>query len=177
MRVEFIHQRVYLRDGDEGSARLSHLVARRALDAQGCAEKTFWTLINAPADTQAAQIVAMACARYFIERGFQDAKNSLGLVDYQTRCWLAWHQHIALVMLAMQFQLHERMLHAQAHPLLSTADIVELLRLELPAAAVTPECVIAQLEHRHRKRQTPSTPPTTIKDLSMIFMPPDDLPK
>jgi hypothetical protein len=60
---------------------------------------------------------------------------------------------MALVMLAMQFQLHERMLHAQTHPLLSTADVVELLRHNLPAAAATPESILAQLEHRHRKRQ------------------------
>ncbi len=128
-------------------------MARRPLDAQGRAEKNSWTLSNAPADTQAAQIVAMACARYFIELGFQDAKSSLGLADYQTRGWLAWYHHMALVMLAMQFQLRERMLHAQDHPLLSTADIVELLRHQLPAAVVTPEDVMAQLRHRHRKRK------------------------
>ncbi len=41
-------------------------------------------------------------------------------------------------MLAVQFQLRERVLHAQEHLLLSTADVVELLRHHLPAAAVTP---------------------------------------
>ena len=143
-------------------------MARRTLDAQGHAGKTSWTLSNAPADTQPAQIVAMACARYFIERGFQDAKTSLGLADYQTRGWLAWHHHMALVMLAMQFQLHERMLHAQAHPLLSTADVVELLRHQLPAAAVTPESVTAQLQHRHRKRQN------SIDSAHRNQRPPDD---
>ena len=45
------------------------------------------------------------------------------------------------------------MLQAQAHLLLSTSDIVELLRHQLPAAAVTPESVMAQLQQRHRKRQ------------------------
>ncbi len=104
-----------------------------------------------------AQIVAMACARYFIERSFQDAKTSLGLADYQTRGWLAWHHHMALVMQAMQamqFQLRERVLHAQEHPLLSTADVVELLRHHLPTTTVTPEEVMAQLLRRHRKRKS-----------------------
>ena len=168
IRVEFLHQRVYLWDGDESSAKLWHLVARRTIDAQGHAGKTSWTLSNAPADTQPAQIVAMACSRYFIERGFQDAKSSLGLADYQTRGWLAWHHHMALVMLAMQFQLQERLLHAQAHPLLSTADVVELLRHQLPSAAVTPESVMAQLEHRHRKRQN------SINSACRNQTPPDD---
>lgn len=154
IRVSFLHQRVYLWDGEEACAKLWHLVARRTLDAQGRAEKTSWTLSNAPADTPAAQIVAMACARYFIERSFQDAKSSLGLADYQTRGWRAWHHHVALVLLAMLFQLRERILHAQEHPLLSTADVVDLLRHYLPAATVTPEDVMEQLRHRHRKRQS-----------------------
>ena len=92
----------------------------------------------------------------------------LGLADYQTRGWLAWHHHMALVMLAMQFQLRECMLHAQAHPLLSTADIVELLRHQLPTATVTPESVMAQLEHRHRKRQN------SIDSACRNQRPPDD---
>jgi len=39
IRVEFIHQRVYLWDGEEDGAKLWHLVARRTLDADGRAEK------------------------------------------------------------------------------------------------------------------------------------------
>jgi SRSO17 transposase len=168
IRVEFAHQRVSLWDGAESHAKLWHLVARRTLDAQGRAGKTSWTLSNAPADTPPAQLVAMACARYFIERGFQDAKSSLGLADYQTRGWQAWHHHMALVLLAMLFQLRERMLHAQAYPLLSTADIVELLRHQLPAAAVMPEDVMAQLQHRHRKRKN------SIDSACRNQRPPDD---
>ena len=168
IRVEYIHQRVYLWDGEEGCAKLWHLIARRTLDAQGRAAKTSWTLSNSPAATPPAQIVAMACARYFIERGFQDAKTSLGLADYQTRGWVAWHHHLALVLLAMLFQLRERILHAQAHPLLSTADVVELLRHQLPAAAVTPEAVMAQLLHRHRKRKS------SIDSACRQQRPPDD---
>ena len=168
IRVEFIHQRVYLWDGEEDCAKLWHLVARRTLNEQGHAEKTSWTLSNAPADTQPAQIVAMACARYFIERSFQDAKTSLGLADYQTRGWLAWHHHMALVMLAMLFQLRERLMHAQEHPLLSAADVVELLRHYLPAAVVTREDVIAQLKQRHRKRKN------SIDSARRQQRPPDD---
>lgn len=178
IRVEFIHQRGYLWDGEEDCAKLWHLVARRTLDAQGRAEKTSWTLSNAPADTPPAQIVAMACARYFIERSFQDAKTSPGLADYQTRGWLAWHHHMALVMLAMLFQLRERMLHAQEHPLLSAADVVELLRHYLPAAVVTREDVIEQLQHRHRKRRNSiDSACRKQKPLDDFYERPDDLPK
>lgn len=153
IRVEYLHERVYLWDGKEEQPRLWHLLARRALDKNGQPEEISWTLSNAPADTPAVRLVHMVCGRYFIERGFQDAKTSLGLADYQTRGWRAWHHHMALVMLAMLFQLRERMMHAEDCPLLSCADVVELLRHFLPVAAVTPEDVLRQLELRHRKRR------------------------
>ena len=154
IRVQFIHQRVYLWDGEEATAKLWHLIARRALDKDGQPEAASWSLSNAPADTPAVELVAMACARYFIERSFQDAKSTVGLADYQTRGWLAWHHHIALVMLAMLFQLRERMIHAEQHPLLSSADVVELLRHFLPSGAITKEDVLKQLSLRHRKRRS-----------------------
>ena len=45
-------------------------------------------------------------------------------------------------------------LHARRRPpLLSSADVVELLRHFLPAGAVTPEEVLRQLQLRHKKRQ------------------------
>lgn len=178
IRVEFIHQRVYLWDGEEDCAKRWHLVARRTLDAKGRADKTSWTLSNAPAQTAAAQVVAMACARYFIERSFQDAKTSLGLADYQTRGWLAWHHHMALVMLAMLFLLRERLMHEQEHPLLSAADVVELLRHYLPAAVVTREDVIEQLQLRHRKRkQSIDSAHRKQKPRDDFYERPDELPK
>ncbi|MDB6133466.1 MAG: hypothetical protein JWM59_1709 [Verrucomicrobiales bacterium] len=57
-----------------------------------------------PADTPAVRLVHMACARYFIERGFQGTKISPGLADCQTRGWLAWRDSGHPVMLAMLFQ-------------------------------------------------------------------------
>lgn len=153
LRVQYIHQRVYLWNGEEATARLWHLVARRTLDKNGQPDEVSWSLSNAAAGTPGREILAMACARYFIERSFQDAKSTLGLADYQTRGWLAWHHHVSLVMLAMLFQLRERLMHAQEHPLLSSADIVELLRHFLPPGAATREEVHQQMLLRHRKRQ------------------------
>ena len=154
LRVQYIHQRVYLWDGEEATARLWHLIARRTLDKNGQPDEASWSLSNAAAGTPGKEIAAMACARYFIERSFQDGKSTLGLADYQTRGWLAWHHHMALVMLAMLFQLRERLLHAQEHPLLSSADILELLRHFLPPGAATKEEVHEQMLLRHRKRQS-----------------------
>jgi hypothetical protein len=56
-------------------------------------------------------------------------------------------------MLAMLFHLRERLVHAEDYPLLSCADLIELLCYFLPKAAVTPEDVLRQMDQRHRKRQ------------------------
>ena len=153
IRVQFIHRRVYFWDGVEACAKLWHLVARRTLDINGQPDAVSFTISNAAAEVPAARVVAMACARYFIERGFQDAKSHLGLADYQIRGWRAWHHHMALVMLAMLFHLRERLIHAERYPLLSCADLIELLCYFLPKAAVTPEDILRQMDQRHRRRQ------------------------
>lgn len=41
--------------------------------------------------------------RYWIERGFQEIKEQLGLHQYQVRGWRAWQHHIALTMMALHF--------------------------------------------------------------------------
>jgi SRSO17 transposase len=153
IRVQYIHARVYFWDGKEDCARLWHLVARRTLDLNGQPDEISYTISNAAAEGPAVRVVAMACARYFIERGFQDAKSHLGLADYQIRGWRAWHHHMALVMLAMLFHLRERLMHAEDYPLLSCADLIALLCYFLPKAAVTAEDIVRQMNQRHRKRQ------------------------
>ena len=74
------------------------------------------------------------------------------MADYQVRKWEAWHHHMALVMMAMLFMLTERIRHSDTHPLLSCADIEELLARFLPSRNMTKNEIIRQLEHRHRKR-------------------------
>ena len=68
----------------------------------------------------------MQSQRYFVERSFQDAKQEMGMSQYQVRGWLAWHHHIALVMLSMEFVLTEKMLFKNEHPLLTSYDIREV---------------------------------------------------
>lgn len=74
------------------------------------------------------------------------------MADYQVRKWSAWHHHMALVMMAMRFMLSEKIKHEDTFPLLSCADIEELLSRFLPCRDVTKEEILQQLEHRHRKR-------------------------
>lgn len=53
--------------------------------------------------------MADGVGRNVVERNFRDSKSEAGMADYQTCGWLAWHHHMALVMLALLFLAQERM--------------------------------------------------------------------
>lgn len=150
LRVEALHDRVWLWDGSEQKARFWHLVATREL---GSPEKIKYALSNAPAETSLERLVHMQRQRFWIERSFEDGKSESGLADYQVRGWRAWHHHMALVMMAMLFMLEEKLSHEESHPLLSCSDIEVLLAHFLPRRDVTVEEVVRQMEARHQARQ------------------------
>jgi SRSO17 transposase len=150
LRVEALHRRLWLWDGNEQQARFWHIVATREL---GSPEKIKYALSNAPAETSLARLVQMQRQRFWIERSFEDGKSESGLADYQVRGWRAWHHHMALVMMAMLFMLEEKLSHKESHPLLSCSDIEVLLAHFLPRRDVTVEEVVRQMGARHEARQ------------------------
>lgn len=150
LRVQILHQRVWLWDGKEERARCWRLIVRRELDSP---EEIKLTLSNGPEQTSNLRLAQMQAQRYWVERSFQDAKSHAGLDHYQARGWRAWHHHVSLVMMAMLFMLVQRIEHAEHRPLLSCSDIELLLARFLPRRDTTPEEVLRQMEHRHRQRQ------------------------
>ena len=150
LRVEALQARVWLWDGEESKARHWHLVATREVNSP---EKVKYTLSNAPAETSLQRLVWMQRQRFWIERSFEDGKSESGMADYQVRGWLAWHHHMALVMMAMLFMLEEKLIQKEDYPLLSCADIEFLLAHFLPRRDVTVAEVVRQMEARHRARQ------------------------
>lgn len=150
LRVEALQGRVWLWDGHEAKARQWHLWVTREL---GSPETIKFTLSNAPAETSLKRLVQMQRQRFWIERSFEDAKSESGMADYQVRGWLAWHHHMALVMMAMLFMLEEKLLQKENCPLLSCSDIEFLLAHFLPRRDVTDDEVIRQMEARHKARQ------------------------
>ena len=127
---------------------------RRLLIIRQEADGTFkYSLSNAAADTSWERLGYMQTQRFWIERAFQDAKSELGMADYEVRGWRAWHHHQSIVCLALLFTLKERLAHAEAVPLLSVRDIVDLLESYLPRRSRDPAAVLAALTRRHHIRQ------------------------
>jgi hypothetical protein len=149
IELEVLHQRVWLWDGKENQARCWHLVISRQI---GSRKDIKYTLSNAPKETTAARLAYRQKQRFWVERSFQDGKSETGLADYQTRGWLAWHHHMALVMMAMLFMLGERLYQQPVNPLLSCSDIESLLAYILPRRATTVAEVLRQMKVRHEQR-------------------------
>ena len=54
-------------------------------------------------DASLAELALVAGARWIIEDAFKEAKQEVGLDEYQVRLWVGWYRHITLAMLAHAF--------------------------------------------------------------------------
>jgi SRSO17 transposase len=62
----------------------------------------FW-LANLPGDTNLLNLVRMSKIRWWIEQGYQQLKDELGMDHYEGRSWQGWHHHVTMIMLAFSF--------------------------------------------------------------------------
>ena len=163
LEADFAVTRVWTRA--EGQwPRPEWLVIRR--DAEGDCS---YTLLNAPADTPQACLIAWSCRRYFAERTFEDAKTEIGWDEFQAQKYRAWEHHLALTAAALWFVVQTKLEWAQTYardpalarqlavevlPALSTANVRELLKAVLPLPQLTLDqainLVITHLIHRAR---------------------------
>jgi len=91
--------------------------------------------------------------RYWVERTFDDAKNELGMSDFQVRKWKGWHHHHSLVMLASLLIMKQMLnLHPDV-PLLSFRDARILVIIHTFGTQKELNQRIKQMLHRHKKRE------------------------
>ncbi len=91
--------------------------------------------------------------RYWIERGFQEIKEQIGLHQYQVRGWKAWHHHIALTMMALHFILETQIENAENLPLMSCGDVKLMLGNILKNKLDEPEILMETIHQRHKVRR------------------------
>ena len=66
------------------------------------APSRFW-LSNVTADTDLPELVRLVKIRWWIEQGYQQLKDELGLDHYEGRTWRGWHHHVTLTMIAFAY--------------------------------------------------------------------------
>ena len=93
-------------------------------------------LTNASTYTDAMSLARMAAPEFSIARVLEDARSEAGLADYQVRGWLAWHHHMALVLVARLLTMRSQMLMHTMVPRLSRRDIRGLLAHFLPRGEI-----------------------------------------
>ena len=75
------------------------LVRRSITDPSDCA----YYLCRCPVGTTLQELARVAGCRWAIESAFEQAKQEVGLDDYEVRSWDGWHRHVTLALLAHAF--------------------------------------------------------------------------
>lgn len=133
-------------------------------------QRITYALSNAAPDTPLETMAWRKSHRYFIERDNQDAKSELGWDEFQATKFLAWQHQLALTILASWFITETRLdwmsrferdpalleqYQVDVLPLLSVANVRELLRAAMPLPQLSP-CEAADLVVKHLVNRTRS---------------------
>ena len=166
---EFAVRRVWT-DRDEPGVPTTEewVVIRREADG-----KLNCSLSNAPAESTTEQLAWLKCQRYFIERANEDAKTEAGWDEFQAQKYRAWQHQLALTVLASWFIAETkldwarqaardpslaRQFEVEVLPMLSTANVREMLRAAMPLPQLTPEqateLVVQHLVNRTRAKKS-----------------------
>ena len=147
-------------------ARAEFLVIRRETSGE-----LTYTLFWSPLELTTTEMITRSCARYFVERVFEDGKDCLGWDEFQGLKYEAWFHHLALTALTLWFVAETKLdwqhlaprdpqlaaqLEVELLPALSTANVRELLKAVLPLPSLTPEQAI-DLVISHLLRRAAST--------------------
>ncbi len=72
--------------------------------------KVKYAFSNAPADIKHKNLDQASLLRWPIEQCFEECKSYLGMADYETRSWPAWHRHMLYVFIAHLFTIELRLM-------------------------------------------------------------------
>jgi len=164
LQADFARRSVWtLREG--GWAVQETLLLRRE------GKRTSYSLTNAPFSLPLEDMARRKSQRYFVERAIDDAKSEFGWDEFQAVKYRAWEHHLALTLLASWFIAETRLDWQQDHPqdpsllqhyhtdvlpVLSVANVRELLRATLPLPQLSTQqaaqLVVQHLDNRTRSR-------------------------
>jgi len=138
-------------DGKDSQARRRTLIITKTTDKT---PKIKYSFSNGGIDEYSHKEYAYFVAqRYWVERTFDNAKNELGMSDYQVRKWKSWHHHHSLVMLASLYLMKQQIENRPQVPWLSFRDARILVILYIFGTKEDIKVRLEQMEKRHQKRQ------------------------
>lgn len=111
--VEAISIRVWPATGWRQGDRHEHvwlMIERRHLGQGGHELRYFFS--NMPQHLATIDLARLYHERYWIEQGYQQLKEELGIDHHEGRSWIGWHRHVLLTFLAYgylsQLRLHKK---------------------------------------------------------------------
>lgn len=106
---------------------------------------------NAPQDIALDELIYVCAMRWPIEIIFQQAKQLLGLNEYETRTWLGWHHHMTHVILAFGFLARTQSIFKTNAPALTLPQVVDLLKSVLPKPIFDAEAAISLVLYKQAR--------------------------
>lgn len=144
-------RKVWIWDGKEFTARPRTLIITKTTEKN---PKIKYSFSNGEPDAYNHQEYAyFVVQRYWVERTFDNAKNELGMSDYQTRKWKSWQHHHCLVMLASLFIMKQQIDNDSNVPLMSFRDARILIILQVFGTEEHIKQRLEQMEKRHKQRK------------------------
>jgi len=123
--IQGYKQRVWLWDKNKTYCQSYILFIKKPLNYD---DQISYSLVNVGEEVSLKRIAFMQGQRFFIEHTYKEGKNQVGLGDYQVRSWNAFHRHLALCMMALNFLMEIRMTAQQMDfHWFTAADVKELL--------------------------------------------------
>lgn len=144
-------QEIWTWDGKSDKAKKRVLIITKTTDPK---PKIKYSISNGELEAHSHREYAyFVCQRYWVERTFDDAKNELGMSDYQFRKWQSWHTHHSILMMASLYIMTQLIEHQKEVPLLSFRDARIMLTANICATQIDMERKVEQMQKRHVSRQ------------------------
>lgn len=151
LRLLVYKKEVYTWDGKSSKAKKRVLIVTKTTDPNPKVKYSFSNGdIKAYSHREYAYFVSQ---RYWVERSFDNAKNELGMSDYQIRKWQSWHTHHSVMMLASLLITTKLIESKEEIPLLSFKDARILIVTQICKNQIEMEQKIIQMQRRHVKRK------------------------
>lgn len=151
LRLRIYKREVWTWDGKSPKAKKRVLIITGTTDAK---PKIKYSISNGGiGDHDRVGYAYFVSQRYWVERSFDNAKNELGMSDYQVTKWQSWHTHHAIIMLVSLLITTKLIEVKEEIPLLSFSDARILLVAKICTAQIGMDQKIKQMQKRHRKRK------------------------